>query len=140
MAILFHEDFAKTRLANKRKIKDWIKSVVETECLKAGDINIIFTNDERLLRMNIEHLGHDYYTDIISYDYSEGGTLNGDLFISLERVEENAVRYGVERNMEVLRVIIHGVLHLMGYKDSKESERNEMRSMEDKCLNIYYYG
>lgn len=112
--------------------------MIKESGFSSGQINIIFTSDEDLRRINIEYLEHDYYTDIISFDYSEAKVLSGDIYISIERVEENAKKYSVEKENELLRVIIHGILHLIGYKDSNDSEKNKMRIMEEKSLQLYY--
>lgn len=138
MAILFHEDLIRSGLKDKRNIKSWITSVITKENLKAGNINIIFLGDEELRRINIDFLSHDYYTDIITFDYSEGIILSGDIYISVDRVKENAEKFNVTYDNELLRVIIHGILHLIGYKDSSESEKKTMRFLEDKCLRDYY--
>jgi rRNA maturation RNase YbeY len=138
LAILFHEDLTRSGLKDKRNIKSWIISVIEKENLKLGNINIILLGDEELRKINIEFLSHDYYTDIITFDYSEGLTLSGDIYISMERVKDNAERFNVTGDNELLRVIIHGILHLIGYKDSSESEKKKMRFMEDNCLRDYY--
>ena len=137
MAILFHDDLAWSGLKDKRKIKSWIVSFSNKENRGTGDINIIFLDDEKLRKINIEYLSRDYYTDIITFDYSEGSILSGDIFISVERVKENAERFNVDRNSELLRVIIHGILHLIGYTDTSDSEKQKMRLMEDKCLIDY---
>ena len=138
MAILFHDDSFKSGLTEKRKIKSWIKAVVAKENLKTGNINIIFKSDEDLLKINVAHLSHNYYTDIITFDYSAGKVLNGDIYISVERVVENAERFHVEKHNEMLRVIIHGILHLIGFDDSSDQDKQEIRKMEDKCLKDYY--
>ncbi len=138
MAIFFHDDSFNSGLKRKPKIKSWIDSVIKESGFSSGQINIIFTSDEDLRRINIEYLEHDYYTDIISFDYSEAKVLSGDIYISIERVEENAKKYSVEKENELLRVIIHGILHLIGYKDSNDSEKNKMRIMEEKSLQLYY--
>ena len=137
MAILFHDYSFKSGIKDKRKIKAWIDAVVEKENLKAGNINIVFTNDEDLREINIKYLSHNYYTDIITFDYSEGNSVSGDIYISVERVQENAEKFHVEKRMEMLRVIIHGILHLTGYNDSDESEKEKMRYMEDESLKYY---
>jgi len=135
---LFHDDSYKSGLKEKRKIKSWIISVIENENLTSGNINFIFQSDEDVRKINIAHLSHNYYTDIITFDYSDGKILNGDIFISVERVAENARKFHVEKREEMLRVIVHGILHLIGFKDSSKSEKNEMRNMEDKYLKDYF--
>ena len=138
MAILFHDDSYKSGIKEKRKIKSWIRSVIEKQDLKTGDINFVFQNDEDIRKINVTHLSHNYYTDIITFDYSEGKILNADIYISVERVIENAEMFHVEKQNEMLRVIIHGILHLIGFSDSSDSEKKEMRDMEDKYLKYYY--
>ena len=100
-----------------------------------GDISIIFVSDEYLLEMNQSYLSHDYYTDIITFDYCEGNLISGDLFISVDRVEENADTFNVAFLSELHRVMIHGVLHLCGYKDKSMEEEKQMRLLENKYLN-----
>ena len=138
MAILFHDDSYKSGIKEKRKIKSWIRAVIEKQDLKTGDINFVFQNDEDIRKINVSHLSHNYYTDIITFDYSEDKVLNADIYISVERVIENAEMFHVEKQNEMLRVIIHGILHLIGFSDSSDSEKKKMRNMEDKYLKYYY--
>lgn len=114
----------------------WYKFVAESEVRKLGDINVIFCSDNYLLDINIKYLHHDYFTDIITFDYSEGKTISGDLFISVESVNENAVFYKTEFEEELNRVLVHGVLHLIGYDDHSEEEIATMRSKENYYLGI----
>jgi rRNA maturation RNase YbeY len=116
------------------KTTDWISQTIINEGKTVGEINIIFCNDEYLLKINQEHLTHDYYTDIITFDYSENTLISGDLFISKDRVEENAEEYKVSFENELNRVIIHGILHLIGYNDKSELEIKEMRTKENYYL------
>ena len=118
----------------KRDTSAWIKRVAESYGKKCGDIAYIFCNDEKILEVNKEYLQHDYYTDIITFDYCEEDTLNGDLFISLDTVRTNAEMLGVEYVQELHRVIIHGILHLCGIDDKGEGEREIMEAAEDKAL------
>ncbi len=134
MAIRFHDDQVKSGLKDRRKIKQWIKSVIEEKRRVAGNINIILTGDEQLREMNRKYLSRDYYTDVISFDYSEGEKIHGDVFISIDRVDENAAKYGVELKEELMRVMVHGILHLMGYRDSNDKQKLKMRNMEDRYL------
>ena len=138
MAIIFHLDSGAGRLNQRKRIKQWIKEVIEEEKRNTGQINIILSTDAYLLKLNKKHLSKNYYTDIITFDYSELELLNGDLFISVERVRENAVKYEATEEEEMLRVIIHGILHLLGYDDSNDEERQAMRKKEDLCLRKYH--
>jgi probable rRNA maturation factor len=133
MSIQFHTIEVKYSLKNKRLIKQWINEAISQEKRHPGDINIIFCSDAYLLQMNNDYLQHDYYTDIITFDYSEDGVLNGDLFISIDRVKENARNVEAKLQNEMQRVIIHGIMHLCGYKDKKKSDKELMTKME----NIY---
>jgi probable rRNA maturation factor len=124
-------------LKEKNKIKKWIKSVAEKEQCQIGTINYIFCSDDVLLQINIKHLNHDTYTDIITFDYTEGKVIHGDIFISIDRILENATTFKVTFENELHRVMIHGVLHLCGYKDKKRIEAKKMREMEDAALIIW---
>lgn len=121
-------------LKNRRQITAWIKDVCESKGKKAGEIQYIFTSDERILAINQEFLKHDYYTDIITFDYTENDQLSGDIFISVDTVRSNAAQYKTSFDEELRRVIIHGVLHLAGYKDKKAADQKIMRMEEDAAL------
>lgn len=121
-------------LENEDKTSSWILEVVEKEGFSLGELNYIFCDDEYLHKINVEFLQHDTYTDIISFDYTLGKTVSGDIYISVERVQENAQKYNVTFDNELHRVIIHGVLHYVGYKDKTEQEKNVMRNKENDCL------
>jgi rRNA maturation RNase YbeY len=123
-------------LENSEEIKSWISKVILEENCSEGDINYIFCGDEYLHKINVEFLNHDTLTDIISFDYSVGKELHGDIYISIDRVIENASDYGTEFNNELDRVIIHGVLHYCGYEDKTNDEEKLMRSKEDYYLSI----
>jgi rRNA maturation RNase YbeY len=112
-----------------------LSNVVKTELKELGDIWIIFVSDQYLLEMNQKYLNHDYFTDIITFDYCEDNVISGDLFISVDRVKENADSFNVDELTEIHRVMIHGVLHLCGYKDKTEEEEKNMRLLENKYLN-----
>jgi rRNA maturation RNase YbeY len=99
-----------------------------------GDLNFVITNDERLKEINIEFLKHNYFTDVIAFNYSENNRINGEIYVSLETVKRNAVVYKVSLRMELLRVMIHGTLHLCGYNDKTENERNVMKLIEDRWI------
>lgn len=122
----------KGKLLNNR----WLKMVAESEIKRIGDISIIFCSDNYILDVNIKYLQHDYFTDIITFDYCEGQKLSGDLFISIDSVRENALYYGTEFEDELNRVIVHGVLHLIGYDDHSEEDQITMRSKEDYYLEL----
>lgn len=124
-------------LENEEAISGWISNVIKSEGKKEGEINYIFCDDEYLLQINKEHLNHDYYTDIISFDYTVGNEINGDMFISVDRVKENAVDFNVAFDEELKRVIIHGILHYCGYKDKLEEEELLMRNKEDEKLAMF---
>ena len=123
--------FRKKTLNNK-----WLKLVAESEIRRIGDISIIFCSDNYILDVNQQYLQHDYFTDIITFDYCEGVRLSGDLFISVDSVRENAVEYGTEFDEELNRVIVHGVLHLIGYDDPCDEDIQVMRSKENYYLSL----
>lgn len=123
---------------SEQNIDTIIDLILQEETKKQkGAICIVFCNDKQLLKINQEYLQHDFFTDIITFDYSEENTISGDLTISLERVKENAIRFKTTYFVELLRVIIHGVLHLCGYKDKRSLEKNLMRFKENLYLNNF---
>ena len=113
----------------------WLEDIILTEGKKPGDINYIFCDDEYLLQVNKEYLQHDYYTDIITFDYVKGKTISGDIFVSLPRIFDNAETLSKDFDSEFFRVLAHGILHLCGYKDKTDEEISEMRNKEDYYLN-----
>lgn len=123
-------------LKKRTILKQWITTIVENNKKEVGEISYIFCSDEQLLEINKEFLNHDYYTDIITFDYSEADVISGDLFISIERIKDNAKTLKTSYQEELHRVIIHGVLHLLGYKDKTEVESENMRKLEDECLSV----
>ncbi len=135
MIRFFCED-VKFNLKDKLKVKQWIKNTIIQQKQIVGDINVIFCSDEYLLGVNKEHLKHDYYTDIITFNYNTE-KINGDLFISIDRVFENAEKENVPRETELLRVIIHGILHLLGFNDKTKKEKVIIRAKEDESLKLY---
>jgi probable rRNA maturation factor len=126
------------QLNNETLFSNWISRVILSENKKEGDINYIFCDDEFILEINKQYLNHDYYTDIISFDYSVGNELHGDIFISVERVQENAEDFNVTFDEELKRVIIHGILHYCGYKDKSEDEEAVMRNKEDEKIKLFH--
>jgi len=122
------------RFKRKRLTSNWLKAVSGEAGKRLGDIGIIFCSDAFLLGINRRYLGHDYYTDIITFDYCEGDVLSGDLFISVDTVRDNAAFYGAPFEEELSRVIVHGLLHLIGYDDHSDSDTAAMRAAEDRAL------
>ena len=135
--IVYHSEDVSFALKNKREISSWIKRIVSTESkkqCKIGDIYIIFCSDNYLLEMNNKYLKHNYFTDIITFDYCESDIISGDLFISIDTVKSNSFEYKTEFLDELFRVIIHGILHLLGFNDSTAEEQIEMKSAEERSL------
>lgn len=133
MVRYFYED-VKFEFRGKLLNNRWLKFVAGSEIRTLGDVNIIFCSDNYLLDVNIRYLQHDYFTDIITFDYCEGNRLSGDLFISIDSVRENALYFGAEFKDELNRVIVHGLLHLIGYDDHTPEEQKQMRAKEDYYL------
>lgn len=131
----YESDFV---LENETSIAEWISQVIVSENKTEGDINYIFCDDEYLHQINVEYLDHDTLTDVISFDYSLGNEIHGDIFISVERVQDNAVDYNVPFEDELRRVIIHGILHYCGYKDKLEADELLMRKKEDEKLALFH--
>ncbi len=132
--IRFGSDSIEMPALDERKVTRWIRAVAAEYGFAVGNINYIFCSDERELEVNREFLGHDYYTDVITFDYSTAGTLNGDIFISLDTVRSNAEMVGVAYEQELLRIIIHGVLHLTGQGDKTPETKVVMTEKEEKAL------
>ena len=135
MISYFTEDI-KFELKGKLLNNRWLKMVVGSEVKKMGDLSIIFCSDPYILDINLRYLQHDYFTDIITFDYCEGDTVSGDLFISIDSVRENALFYGASFEDELDRVMVHGVLHLLGYDDHTPQEQAVMRAKENYYVNI----
>ena len=125
-------------LENEEAISAWLSAVIVSENKKEGEINYIFCDDEYLHKINMEYLNHDTLTDIISFDYTVGNELNGDIFISVERVQDNANDFNVSFEEELKRVIVHGVLHYCGYKDKDEESEQLMRAKEDEKIAMFH--
>lgn len=124
-------------LNNEAIYSSWISKVIVSENKKEGEINYIFCDDEYLLKLNNEYLNHDTLTDIISFDYSVGNELNGDIFISIERVKENANDFDVPFEEELKRVLVHGILHYCGFKDKSPEDEAQMRIKEEEKIQIF---
>lgn len=134
--ISFINEDVKSILKNKRVLKKWITEVIKSYNFKVGDLTYIFCSDEYILKVNIEYLNHDYYTDIITFDYVDSNVISGDMFISLDTVKSNSELFKTSYTEELHRVIIHGVLHLCGLKDKSKEDAIKMRSAEEKALSI----
>jgi len=125
-------------LQNETAYESWISTIIESEDFIEGEINFIFCDDSYLHKINIEYLNHDTFTDIISFDYTTGNLISGDIFISIERVKDNAKEYEVLFNNELLRVMSHGILHYCGYKDKSEEDTNLMRQKENEKMEMFH--
>ena len=135
--ISFFVPAIKFNLSQKRTIKIWLKSLVERENKRVGEIAFIFCSDDELLQINQQYLKHDYYTDVITFDYSENTDVSGDIFISVDTVRANAKEYNQSFDEELHRVMAHGVLHLCGYKDKTSAQKKTMREKEDFYLSKF---
>jgi probable rRNA maturation factor len=122
------------KLTNEIQLTNWVVSCIESDAFKVGEINYIFCDDAYLHKLNVEFLQHDTFTDIISFDNTLGKIISGDIFISVERVKENSKTFNTSFNEEIHRVMIHGVLHYMGFKDKSKEEQAIMRAKENQCL------
>jgi rRNA maturation RNase YbeY len=135
----FNEDVPVPKFG-KRKISHWIRQVIDSEGKITGTISYIFCSDEHLLEVNRKYLNHDYYTDIITFDSVEDTTINGDIFVSVDRVNENAIEFKTTSENELFRIMIHGVLHLLGYKDKVKKDKKLMTEKEDYYLKVLNYN
>lgn len=134
MAILFFNEDIKFNLTQKKLLKSWIKQVIANENKISDSINFIFTSDKYLLEINKKFLSHNYFTDIVTFNYCTDNLINGDIYISIETVKNNSIRFNVSMIEELYRVMVHGLLHLIGYDDSNELEKSRMREKEDFYL------
>lgn len=125
-------------LENEAQYEDWISRIIESEGFDEGEINYIFCDDEYLHKINVEYLDHDTLTDIISFDYTVGNVLQGDIFVSVERVKDNANDFNVSFEEELKRVLSHGVLHYCGYKDKSPKDEALMRSKEEEKMQMFH--
>lgn len=124
------------KLKNESKIRNWISDIISSEGYELGEVLYVFSNDENLHKLNVEFLNHNTLTDIISFDYGMGKQINGEIYISVERVSENATDFKTDFESELNRVIIHGILHFCGYKDKSETEEELMRNKEEESLRV----
>ena len=136
--ITYNADGVKMPAIRKRDTTRWIRAVAATYGRTVGEVGYMFVNDDKILEVNNEYLGHNYYTDIITFDYDEGSTINGDVVISLDTVRSNAAQYGKAYDDELHRVIIHGILHLCGINDKGPGEREIMEANENKALALLH--
>jgi rRNA maturation RNase YbeY len=137
VAISFHNEGIKFQFGQKIRHQHWISQYIRHHKKVPGSITFIFTSNKHLRRINREYLKHNYFTDVISFDYSEKRIVSGDVFISVDQVKKNAAIYAVEWEEELRRVMIHGILHLMGYNDREQKEREQMRKLEDEALFLW---
>lgn len=126
------------QLENIAQHSDWVSRIINSEDFVVGQVDYIFCSDDDLLKINVEYLDHDTLTDIITFDYSDGTTISGDVFISTDRVMDNAIAFNVDFSEELLRVMSHGVLHLMGYGDKSEKEASLMRKKEEEKIKMFH--
>jgi len=136
-SIHFHYEEVKFRLSDPTEEKTWVLESIQSESMRCGELNFIFCSDQYLLKINQTYLKHDYYTDVITFNYNQSQVVAGDIFISIERVMDNARKHATSFINELRRVLMHGVLHLIGYNDKDSDERTEMRAKEDFYLTLH---
>ena len=137
MSVHFHSEAIRFDLKKKVRHKNWIRNWITNHQRIPGDLSIIFTSNEQIKLMNQEYLNHNYFTDVITFDYSLESTIAGDIFISVDQIRLNAKKYSVSIEDELRRVMIHGVLHLMGYEDTSVEEKELMRKKENEALHLW---
>lgn len=138
MKINFFTEGVSFNVKGKIDIRKWMHFVIKMHSKNLGEINFILSSDDYILKINQDFLSHNYFTDIITFNYNEGISLSGDIFISIDTVRKNAEIYKVSFENELLRVMIHGILHLIGFDDRSMVDRDVMRNEENRCLDIYY--
>jgi rRNA maturation RNase YbeY len=134
--ISYYAEDTKFVFKGRQRNNRWLRLVAESEIRRMGDVSIIFCSDNHILDINLKYLQHDYFTDIITFDYCEGEKISGDLFISVDSVRENAALYGTTFEDELNRVMVHGILHLIGYDDHTKAQQKEMREKENYYLSL----
>ncbi len=137
MSVSFHTEEINFNLKQKIRHKRWIKEWIATNYKDPGILSFVFTSNERIRLINQEYLNHNYLTDVITFDYTEGNLISGDVFISVDEVKKNADYYGADIDDELRRVMIHGVTHLLGYQDGNEEEKRIMRKKENEALHLW---
>lgn len=136
MPVFFHSEIADFSLEKQDQLQQWIQNILSEHNKQAGNLNIIFTSNDYLLEINRKYLNHDYYTDVISFDDSKGNVISGDIFVSIDQVKINSKFHNVGFINELCRVMIHGVLHLVGFDDADAAQQQVMRELEDHALNV----
>ena len=137
MPVSFHTEEVKFNLKHKLKLKKWIREWIVGNNRAPGTLSFVLTSNERIRLINSEYLNHNYFTDVISFDYTEGEIISGDIVISVEEVKKNAEFYGADLEDELRRVMIHGINHLLGYSDSSQEEKEIMRKKENEALHLW---
>jgi rRNA maturation RNase YbeY len=138
VSVTFHTEETDFKLSKKLLHKRWIKQWIESQKAVCGELSIIFTTNSRIRLINKEYLNHYYFTDVITFDYTEKNSISGDIFISIDQVNINALSYGTDEKDELRRVMIHGVIHLLGYGDGTDAERETMHQMENEALHLWW--
>lgn len=137
MGVRFHSEDTRYTFSHKNKHKSWIRHYFASLGRTIGEINVVFTSNTKILQLNQQYLNHNYFTDVITFDYSGGESLSGDVFISIDQVRENAQAYGAPLDDELRRVMVHGMLHLAGFGDATEAEQVIMREKENDALHLW---
>lgn len=137
MPVTFHTEKSDFILVKKLQHKRWIKLWIESREAVCGNLSFIFTSNTKIKQINLKYLNHNYFTDVITFDYTKDNIISGDIFISVDQVSINAMSYDTEKEEEIRRVMIHGVIHLLGYNDGNDQERETMRQMENEALHLW---
>jgi len=137
VSVTFHTEKSGFNLGRKLQHKRWIKQWIESQEAVCGNVAFIFTSNTQIKHINLKYLNHNYFTDVITFDYTEGNIISGDIFISVDQVHINAINYDTDKEEEIRRVMIHGVIHLLGYSDGNDQERETMRQMENEALHLW---